>query len=131
MAPSQPEKLALQAILDSGVDIIKLTQSAPSEQLSEQMLREQVLKSLEGYADSCGEWLKQNVGAKAGDQISPALGEQVALLLQQHAQVLAHAKELLSTASQELREFQRRGKGILRYADYLPKSISMAMKQKG
>ena len=131
MTTAKPEAASsrdnsLKVILDSGLQIIELSAAEPNAQL-----RQQVLSLLDEYANVCGEWLSKNIEGKAADQIKPELGQQAAQLLAQHAQVLTQAQALLSTASQELREFQRRGKGIMRYADYLPKSISMATKQKG
>ena len=117
---------SLREILEFGLKIIELAAAEPTAKL-----REQVLDSLDHYVNSCGEWLKLNVEGKTAEKINAELNQQAAQLLAQHAEVLTHAQTLLSTASRELREFQRRGKGIMRYADYLPKSISMATKQKG
>lgn len=129
MSTPQPEKPALRNILELGAEII-----AANIDPADLENRALLMQSIEVYVDQCSQWLQTNVAtdSSAGGQGENLdLTAQVRQLLEQHTQVLDHAKTLLNTASQELREFQRRGKGIMRYADYLPKSISMATKLKG
>lgn len=99
------------------IDLLRLADSVLSTSDSDERL-----KYLEAYTQAFDLWFEHS-----GSEDPARLAE----LEERHVRILELAEGLRDSTNSELRAHHRRGKGILAYADVLPKSISRSKPRQG
>ncbi len=84
----------------------------------------EALESIAAYAEAFAEW-------SAVTKIEKLPQDTLSELSEKHAKVIRLARGLQLETASELKSLQSRAKGILTYADYLPRRISMGINRKG
>lgn len=111
-------------------DDLNMLIAAAEEVLLPGLSPEEVLERLERYSERFETWFPAHEELlKSRDPALPA--DRVAILVARHEAVVALAGSQQNATSSDLRQMQKRGRGILAYTDVLPGSISVTRPRKG
>ena len=120
MPPTRRSK-ADSSIIRQGEELVGL--------LSDQDIS--ALEQLDAFIDAFGVWEKDwrgRIAVAPKDKDLIAIGKEVGEL---HGEVLRLAGVLKESIATSLRSLRRKGKGLIAYADHLPKRISTIRTRKG